>query len=227
MGAERAGSYRRRMTAEPLADTDARVAVPSLRELASRALPQALEAAIVPAALYLLASRVAGTRVAIVAPLGWAVAVVWWRAVRGRRIPGMIVLALVTLLVRSLVAFAADSAFLYFVQPTVGGFALAAAFLASVVIDRPLASCFAHDFAALPRAVVERPSIRRFFRWVSVMWGCYGLANAALGLWMLRSLTTTSYVMLRTPLSIVGTAAMVAVSMCWFRRVVGRASVAD
>ena len=43
--------------------------VPSLRELARRALPHALEAAIVAAILCVLASQVAGPRVAIFAPL--------------------------------------------------------------------------------------------------------------------------------------------------------------
>src|SRR5262249_47746248 len=136
--------YRRRMPD---------VVVPSLRQLARRAVPQALEAAIVPAALYLLASHVAGTRVSIVAPLAWALGVVWWRATRARRVPGMTILAVVTLLVRSMIAFAANSAFLYFVQPTLGGFALAAAFLGSVALDRPLARRFVCDFCALPDAV--------------------------------------------------------------------------
>ena len=113
-------------------------AVPSLRELARRALPQALEAAIVPAILYVLASQVAGPRVAIFAPLVWAGAAVWWRAARGCKVRGMMLLALVTLLARSMIAFAADSTFLYFLQPSLGGIALAVAFFVSVVLDRPL-----------------------------------------------------------------------------------------
>jgi intracellular septation protein A len=198
------------------------VVVPSLRQLARRAVPQALEAAIVPAALYLLASHMAGTRVAIVAPLAWAIGAVWWRATRGRRVPGMMVLALVTLLVRSMIAFAANSAFLYFVQPTLGGIALAVAFLGSVALDRPLVRRFARDFASLPPEVERRPTVHRFFRRASLLWALYGITNAALGVWMLTTLSTTAYVALRTPLSILGTAAMVAISTIGFRRVVER-----
>ena len=62
--------------------------------VARRALPHALEAAIVPAILYVLASQVAGPCVAIFAPLAWAVGAVWWRAARGRKVPGMMLLAL-------------------------------------------------------------------------------------------------------------------------------------
>ena len=196
------------------------VTVPSLRELACRAVPQALEAAVVPAVLYLLANNLVGPRVAMLAPLGWALGTVSWRGMRGIRVPGMMVLALVTLLVRSVIAFAADSTFLYFVQPTIGGVALAFAFLGSVVVDRPLARRFAADFAELPPDVLARPDVHRCFRRLSLLWGVYGLLNAALGVWMLLALTPATYVMLRTPLSIVGTAAMVAVSTLWFRRVV-------
>ncbi len=156
------------------------------------------------------------------APLGWALAAVSWRSARGKRVPGMMVLALATLLLRSVIAFAADSTFLYFVQPTIGGVALAIAFLASVVLDRPLVRRFAADFAELPPEVSTRPSVHRCFRRLSLLWGGYGLANAALGVWMLTALPTDTYVMARTPLSIAGTAAMVALSTIAFRRVVTR-----
>lgn len=199
------------------------VAVPSLRELARRALPQAFEAALVPAALYLVASAVAGPRTAMLAPLAWAVGAVAWRALRGARVPGMTLLALVTLVVRSTIAFAADSTFLYFVQPTLGGVALAVAFLGSVVVDRPLVRRFAADFTILSPAVLQQAAVHRCFRRLSVLWGVYGLLNAALGLWMLRALTPAAYVALRTPSSVVGTAAMVAGSTIGFRRTVGRA----
>jgi hypothetical protein len=197
------------------------VALPSLRALARRAVPQALEAALVPAALYLLATEVFGPRMAMLAPLAWAVAAVAWRGMRGTRVPGMMLLALVTMLVRSVIAFAADSTFLYFVQPTIGGVALALAFLGSVVLDRPLARRFAADFVELPPDVLARADVHRFFRRLSVLWGIYGLLNAALGVWMLLALTPAGYVLLRTPLSVLGTATMVAVSVRWFRRVVG------
>jgi hypothetical protein len=200
------------------------VAVPSLPKLARRALPQALEAALVPAASYLLANHFLGARVAMLAPLAWAVGAVAWRGLRAIRVPGMMVLALVTLLVRSVIAFVADSTFLYFVQPTIGGVALALAFLGSVVVDRPLVRRFAADFAALPPEVLACADARRFFRRASVLWGVYGLLNAALGVWMLVGLRPPVYVLLRTPVSVVGTAAMVAVSTLWFRRAVaGRA----
>jgi hypothetical protein len=196
------------------------VALPTLPELARRAVPQALEAAVVPTALYVLTSHLVGARVAMLAPLAWAMAAVCWRTMRGLRVPRMMVLALVTLLARSAIAFAADSTFLYFVQTSLGGLALACAFFGSVVVDRPLARRFADDFCLLPAEVVALPAVHRFFRRVSLLWGGYGMVNAAVG--ALTALKTTTYVVLRTTLSILGTAAMVAASTLWFRRVVER-----
>src|SRR3954467_5838801 len=84
------------------------VTVPSLRHLAHRAVPQALEAAVSPAVLYLVAGNFLGPRAAMLAPLGWAVGAISWRGMRAIRVPGMMVLALFTLPVRSVLAFAAD-----------------------------------------------------------------------------------------------------------------------
>ena len=54
------------------------------------------------------------------------------------------------------------------------------------------------------------------------MWGLVGLVNAAVGLWLLTQESTGLFVVARTGSSIVCTAAAVAVSTLWFRRVVAR-----
>ena len=139
-------------------DTDGshELIIPSLGQLARRALPQAIEAAIIPAAILLLVTNIASTTVAIGAALAWAVGAIAWRWATRRRVSGMTILSATRLLARSVVAVAAGSTFLYFLQPTIGGIFLAAAFLVSVVINRPLARRFAGDFCNLPRRVPER-----------------------------------------------------------------------
>ena len=125
----------------------------------------------------------------------------------------MMVLALVTLVARSVIAFAADSTFLYFLQPSArwdrAGRSRSSDRWCSI---RPLVRRFAADFADAARPTCSaRPSVHRCFRQLSLLWGTYGLANAALGpAGCSPSLSTPAYVVLRTPLSIVGTAAMVA-----------------
>ena len=118
----------------------------------------------------------------------------------------------------------AGSTFLYFLQPTIGGIFLAAAFLVSVVINRPLARRFAGDFCKLPRASLSDGRVHRFFRRISLMWGAVGLANAAAGFWLLTTQSTNVYVIASTVLSIGVTAAAVAASAVWFRRTVAHVS---
>ena len=222
MGPGDPSPYRRRHACRPRPEPPDVLVIPTLRQLAWRAVPQAFEAAIVPAVLFLVAEQLAGARVAIAAPLAWALGVVWWRSATARRVPAMMILAVATLVLRSVLAFAAESTFLYFLQPAVGGLALSIAFLVSVVVDRPLARRFAGDFCRLPARVLAAPAVHRFFRRISVMWGLIGLGNAAVALWLLTNQSTGVFVVAKTVLSTALTAAAVAVSTLWFRRTVAR-----
>jgi hypothetical protein len=193
--------------------------LPTPRQLLVRAIPQAIETAIVPATLFVAVSAVFSTSVAIVAALAWALACAARRLMTGRRVPGMTVLAAVTLLGRSLVALAAGgSAFLYFLQPALGGFLLAGAFIASVLLDRPLVRSFANDFVTLPSKVSTHSVVHCFFRRASLMWGTLAFANASATLWLLTTQSTGVYVILKTVLSIGWNAAAITLSVIWFRR---------
>jgi intracellular septation protein A len=210
------------MSVEPRPPAPAVVAIPSLLQLGRRAIPQAVEAAIVPAILFLVFARLVSASAGIGAALGWAAAAIAWRLVTRRRVPGMMVLAVVTLLARSVLALAAGSTFLYFLQPTIGAFGLAAAFLVSVILNRPLARRFAGDFCALPREIVLDARVHHLFRRISVMWGAIGLLNAGVALWLLVTQTTLVYVVTKTALSIAVTVVAVAISVVWFRRSISR-----
>jgi intracellular septation protein A len=196
--------------------------IPSLLQLGRRAVPQAIEAAIVPAVLFLVVAHYANDGLAIGAALGWAMATIAWRLATRRRVPGIMVLAGVTLVARSVLGLVSGSTFLYFLQPTIGGFCLAGAFLVSVSFDRPLARRFAGDFCAIPHHVLADGRVHRFFRRNSVMWGTFGLAKTAIALWLLLSQPTGVYVATKTVFSIAFTVVLVAVSAVWFRRTVTR-----
>jgi intracellular septation protein A len=203
---------------EPAEHRSGVVALPSLLQLGRRAIPQAFEAAIVPSALFIVVAHYFGDNAGIGAALGFAVAVILWRFLTARRVPGMMVLAIVTLVARSVLAFVSGSTFLYFLQPSVAGCCLAAAFLVSVTLKRPLARRFADDFCALPGHILAEEHVHRFFCRLSVMWGAVGLAKTALILWLLATQTTSTYVVSKTAISIGVTVVAVAVSVVWFRR---------
>ena len=162
----------------------------------------------------------ASATVAIAGALGWIVVVTLWRSATRRRVSGLTVLSITRLTVRSAIAIAAGSTFVYFVQGSIGGFCLAVAFLGSVLIDRPLARRFARDLCDLPAHFLDRPPVHRTLRRISLMWGLVGIAHAGVGLWLLMNLATSAYVVVNAILSVAVPATTIAISARWFRRAV-------
>jgi len=195
--------------------------LPTFGSVLRRFAPQAIEATIVPGLIVVVVTSVAGAMVAIGAALAWTLLAALWRSVASGQLTALSILAMTRLSVRSLLALAAGSTFLYFLQGSVGAFCVAGAFLVSVAVGRPLARRFAADVTDLPRAVLDHRVARRALSRISLLWGVVGLAHASVGLWLLLHLTTNAYVVVNTALSILVPAALVAVSVTWFRRAVG------
>lgn len=194
------------------------VTIPPLLQIARRALPQWLEGALIPLGIFLLALHFLGLSVAIIAGLGWSVAVIARRVLRKERIHGMLIVGAVFLLARSVVGLMTGSPFLYFLQPIIGTTLVAAAFLVSVRIGRPLAQRFAADFCIIPSHVHADVRVHRVFQRISLMWAAVGFANAAITLWLLTSQPTGTYVVAKAVLGIAAYLAAVGVSVLWFRR---------
>ena len=192
--------------------------LPSWRQLARRAIPQVVEASIVPAAIMLVLLNVATATVAIGGALAWIVGATLWRVVTRRAVSGLSILSVARLGVRSAIAMLAGSTFVYFVQGSIGGFCLAVAWLVSVAIGRPLARRFAEDFTDLEPHTLDHPRVRHVLRRISILMGVVGLAHAALGLWLLVTLTTGTYVVVNAVHSIAIPATALDVSIAWFRR---------
>src|SRR5437762_2640828 len=96
------------------------VQLPPLRELALRAIPRILEGVLIPTGLFLLLLNVEGLSVAIVGGFTWSMTVIIVRRLLGRRVPTLVLVGLGLLLLRTTVALATGSSFLYFLQPTLG-----------------------------------------------------------------------------------------------------------
>ena len=197
--------------------------IPTLRQLARRAVPQAFEAAIVPAVLFLVAEQLAGTarrhrRTARVGARCRLVAIGDPPPGAGDDDPGR-----------------GDA------RPPVGARLRGRKHLPLLpparggrpgAVDRR-SSCRWWSIARWPdgsRATSAgsppgcwpRRPVHRFFRRISVMWGLIGLGNAAVALWLLTNQSTGVFVVAKTVLSTALTAAAVAVSTLWFRRTVAR-----
>jgi hypothetical protein len=189
--------------------------------MARHSTPRLIESTIIPLGLFYGFLHLAGLWGALIAGLGWSYAAVTRRLLQGDKVPGVLILATAGITVRTAVAAASGSFFLYFLQPSLWTVAVAGAFLLSVPAGRPLAELLAADFCPLPPALLARPDIKRIFVRITLLWGFVNLANAALTIWLLETTPMVTYVAARTVVSWVVTGLGFSLSVLWFKRVVG------
>jgi intracellular septation protein A len=194
--------------------------IPRLAALARYATPHLLEATLIPLGLFYGGLQLFGLWGALLAALIWSYTSLLRRLVTRRRVPGILMLGIVGLTARTALALATGSAFLYFLQPTVGTGLVASVFLGSVLLGRPLALRLAADFLPLPEALLAHHGVRRFFLRVSLLWAAVFLANAGISLWLLVSQSLATFLWTRTVASVTLTCLAVAVSTWWFHRCV-------
>jgi intracellular septation protein A len=193
--------------------------LPSLRVLARHALPRVIEGAVIPTLLFVTLLRFGGQTWAIGGALVWSTLVIVTRLSFGRRVPTIVFLGLGALGLRTALALAAHSSFVYFLQPTVGTATVGIVFLASALAGKPLVLRLARDFCPLPDDVMAHGHLRRFFLGISVLWGVVQLLNAGLTLYLLLSQSLGTFVVLRTTMANTLTVAAIAISVLWFRRI--------
>ncbi len=191
--------------------------IPRLGPMVRHALPRVLEGTVIPFAIFLLVLKLGGFVPAVFAGLAWTYAAAFRHVQGGRRVPGLLVLALTTMTARAIVAAATGSAVLYFIQPTIGTALVGSAYLLSVAIGRPLAGKLASDFCPIDPDLLSNPVVRTFFLRVSLLWALVYLGNAAVTTWLLFTQPIVVYVAIRSVLGMVLTAAAIVVSIVWFR----------
>lgn len=201
------------------------VKIPTLRYLGRRAIPQILDGVVIPVGLFLLALKYWGIVPAIVAGLGWEAIAMTRRVRSGDGVPGFMIVGAAMLVTRSALALATGSTFVYFAQPILGAALVAIAFLLSVIIGRPLARRFAGDYCDIPAHVDSDVRVHAFMIRCSIMWAVVGFLNTGITIWLLLSQSTSTYVMIKTPLSIFVTVGTIAISVVWFRRTMYRSGL--
>ena len=200
--------------------------VPHWRDIARHAVPNVVEGKLVPAAIFIAVLQLGGTRPAVLGALAWALLAMGVRAWRRKPISGLLWLTTLTLMGRTIAALATGSALVYFIQPTVTTSLVAAAFLVSVPIGRPLAERLALDFCPLDDSTRANPVLQRFFRDVSLWWAFTSAVNFTVTLWSLLSHSPTTFVMLKSVLGPITTTVTLGVAFVWFKLLMGRSGTA-
>jgi hypothetical protein len=202
--------------------TSVHMEIPDLRTVLRHAAPRFIEGTVIPLVLFLVGLRVVGVWGAMAAGLVWVYAAIAVRLVRRRAVPGILMLGALTITARTVIALAAHSVVVYFLQPSLATMFVAGAFLLSVPLDRPLAGRLARDFCPLPDEVHTNLHVRRFFRRVSLLWAFAQTCNAAITIWLLFSQSLGTFVVLRSVVSAGVTIAAIVASVLWFKRSMAR-----
>jgi hypothetical protein len=191
--------------------------IPRLRALARHALPNLVEATVVPLLVFYGALWLVGVWGGLIGALVWSYTAIARRLVMGRPVPGLLVLGVIGLTARTVVAALSGSVFVYFLQPTLPTVLIAGVFLASVPAGRPIAERLAGDFCPLPATFIGSPPVRRFFARITVLWAFVQLANAALSVWLLITQPVGTYVLAKSVTSWGLTLAAVGLSTLYFK----------
>ena len=170
---------------------------PSLAAVTKRVSLSLLIAVIIPAVVFYGFFVLAGVWTAIIAALGWSYGAIAWRAATGRRTSGLLILAAILLTGRTALSIAADSAWLYFLQPVISDGIVALLFLVSLASARPMVARLAGDFYPMDRELAMCPRVRRLFWHLTLFWGVLGLARASMTLWLLQSQSLETFVLVK------------------------------
>ena len=154
----------------------------ALRPALLRAARLFLETVLVPTALLFVLLHTVGLVAGLSAVLGWCVLTVAIRWISGRHLPGTLLLCAGMLCARATIALVLSSALVYLLPPVAGSIVMAALFLGSAAIGRPITMRLARDFVALPAHLFHHRGVRRMFTQVALLWGIGRLLDAGMSL---------------------------------------------
>lgn len=202
------------ITRNPLAAAG-RPAPPHLRAVVVRVAVSLAVAVVAPAVLFATAMLVVNLVTAMIVGLAWMVAAMSWRKATGRPVSGLLGLTVAIMVVKTAIALATGNTLIYFVQPVVVDAAVASFFLGSLWSARPAVARLAPDFYPVDAALAERPRVRGLFRRLTFLWGMVMLVKGTVTLWLLLSLSTVDFVLVKGAVIITVTLSAAVATVVW------------
>ncbi len=179
----------------------------------ARSAPRIIEASLIPSALFYCSLVLIGIGAAYAVAILWLYGIVATRLIRRRRVSPLLILAAVGITIRTIVAVASGSTFVYFLQQVAGSLVVGCVFLVSVALRRPIVESLALDFWPLTPEMRAHPSVVRLLRRLTFLWAGINLAIFAATLTLLLVLPLPAYVALKQPVAWSITAAGIAVTI--------------
>jgi hypothetical protein len=175
--------------------------------------PHLLEASLIPTALFYACLVMAGLGWAYATAVVWLYASVLVRLTRGRPIPPLLVLGVIGITVRTTVAVASGSSFLYFAQPVVSSVVMTGVFLVSIAIGRPMIERLALEFWPLTPELLAVPSVSRLLRGLTFLWAGVNFAIGVTTITLLVCLPLATYVAVKQLASLAITGVGIAITI--------------
>ncbi len=195
---------------------------PRLKEIAARIAVSLLVAVVAPATIFWATMVLFDVQVAVIIALAWMGGAMGWRRISGRTVSRLLVLTLLIMTLRTAFTLLTGNTFVYFVQPVFADVAVAVIFLGSLCTAQPLVARLAPDFYPMDSLLAARPAVRRLLRRLTLMWGLIIIAKGSATLFLLVSLSTVDFVLIKSvaiiALTLAGVAATVALSIAVGRR---------
>jgi hypothetical protein len=151
-------------------------------------------ATFVPSALFYGCLVTRSLWTALIVALLWCYGTLAWRIRTGRPPSLLLLLSVTGLTGKTVLALSTGSTTVYFMQPAVTDALVAAAFLASLATTRPAVARFAAEFYPMTKELATRPRVEALFIRLTVLWAALCALKAVLALWLLHSLSLTTFV---------------------------------
>jgi uncharacterized membrane protein len=196
-----------------------------VRTVAKQGVRALVENTVAPLVVFYVALVTLGLTWAFVSALGLCYATLLVRLVRRQPVPALLLVGIVLMTARAVIGMATGSVFLYFLQPSLGNFAIGALFLGTVAVGRPLVARLAGEFCGFPDEVVRHHRLRAFFRQVSLLWATVFCINGAVAIWMLLHVPVGQYLVISTSSSTAVILLGIGTSLWLFRRSMQRAGM--
>jgi hypothetical protein len=157
------------------------VELPPLRLVLLNAARLVIHTMIIPTALLCLMLRASGLVAGLGAAVGWHYLCATARWIRCRRLPSALAVTSRAVTAGACMALATSAAVLaYLVEPILGSCCMAALFLGSALVRRPLTAKLAMDLVRLPAQIFGHPEVCRVLHRVALLWGLSRLMDAAI-----------------------------------------------
>jgi Protein of unknown function (DUF3159) len=187
--------------------------------------PKLLEATFIPGVLFYVCLQWGGLGLAYVTAVGWMYGCLARRLLQRNGVPPILLLGVIGITVRTALAVASGSSFVYFAQPILGTVANGAVFLASLAVGRPLIGRLAGDFWPITPEMAQNPRVVSLFRNLTILWAGVSLTTATTSFVLLLYLPLSTFVAVKQVSGLTITVAAITLTIVWSHRTACREGI--